>query len=52
VILILMELATFALWGLAGWALCGVTHRQRGIETDEVGVPDFVPPEWSSKVDR
>lgn len=36
--------------GFAGWSLCGVTHRQRGIEVDEVHVPDFVPPSWGVKV--
>lgn len=49
-LLTLMLIGTFALWGCAGWALCGVTHRQRGIEVDEVHVPDFVPPDWNVKV--
>jgi len=45
-------------WGLAGFALCWGTHRQRGIEVDRpvtdnlpllpspIVVPDHVPDEW------
>jgi len=31
---------------VAGWQLCSVTHRQRGLETERVGVPDFIPDNW------
>jgi hypothetical protein len=35
-----------AIWCAVGFALCSVRHRQRGIEVDDVGVPDYVPPSW------
>jgi hypothetical protein len=50
--------------GLAGWAICQVTHRQRGIEVDRpvtdvlpmppppVAVPDHVPEDWTSEPDE
>jgi hypothetical protein len=64
-----IDLATMALafymlgLGLVGgWALCQVTHKQRGIEVDRsisdnlplppapVVVPDCVPDEWTPSV--
>lgn len=35
------------LWGATGFAICRVTHQQRGLEVDEMHFPDFVPPDWS-----
>ena len=47
--------------GIGGWAVCGLTHRQRGIEVDRpvtdalplppppVIVPDHVPDDWAVK---
>ena len=50
--LALIQLASYVLVGYAGYKLCSVRHRQKGIETDEVGVPDYVPPEWGLHVRR
>lgn len=50
------------LGGIAGWAVCQLTHKQRGIEVDRpitdalpmppppVVVPDHVPEEWTQRV--
>lgn len=46
---------------IAGWAICSVTHKRRGLEVDRpvtdvlpvppppVVVPDTVPEEWSKE---
>ena len=47
-ILDLMILGLCVLWGVTGFAVCRVTHQQRGLETDHVGVPDYVPTGWTS----
>ena len=45
----------FACGLLGGWAICQVTHKQRGVEVDRpvtdvppppVVIPDTVPEEW------
>jgi len=53
-----LVIMTVLLGGLAGWAVCQLTHRQRGIEVDRpvtdvlplppppVVVPDTVPEDW------
>jgi hypothetical protein len=50
----------FLLGAVGGWAICQVTHKQRGIEVDRpvtdnlplppapVIVPDHVPAEWNT----
>lgn len=48
--------------GIAGWAVCQLSHRQRGLEVDRIGpsdflpmppapviVPDHVPQEWEEE---
>jgi hypothetical protein len=57
-ILAAMVIGLTILSGVAGWAICQVTHKQRGIEVDRpvtdnlpvppppVVVPDHVPDEW------
>lgn len=54
-----LVLFVFAMGVLAGWAICQLTHKQKGIEVDRpvtdvlpmppppVVVPDTVPDEWT-----
>lgn len=44
-----LALAVFSGW--AGFEVCQFTHRQKGIDTDEMHVPDFVPDDWTAKAD-
>jgi len=60
--LLALVLYVFLLGGIGGWAVCQVTHKQRGIEVDRpitdnlsmppppVVVPDHVPEEWDDEV--
>ena len=57
--LVVLTVYVFLLGGIGGWAICQVTHKQRGIEVDRpltdnlplsprpTVVPDTVPEDWS-----
>jgi hypothetical protein len=57
--LLALVLYMFLLGGIGGWAVCQVTHKQRGIEVDRpitdnlpmppppIVVPDHVPEGWT-----
>ena len=47
-----MILGLCVLWAAAGFSVCRFTHRQRGLDVDEMHVPDFVPPDWSRALDK
>lgn len=56
--LVVLVIYVFMLGGIGGWAICQVTHKQRGIEVDRpitdnlpmppppIVVPDHVPDGW------
>jgi len=62
--LVVLAVYLVLLGGVGGWAVCQVTHKQRGIEVDRpvwdvlpmppppVVVPDHVPEEWEEEPDE